>query len=53
MPLTEKGEKILQAMKAQYGPEKGERVFYASINAGRIKGAEATRRRIAKALKRK
>lgn len=25
-------------MTAQYGPEKGERVFYASENAGRITG---------------
>lgn len=40
MPLTTKGRKILRAMRAQYGPEKGERVFYASINAGKITGAE-------------
>jgi hypothetical protein len=39
MPLTEKGEKILASMKEQYGEEKGTRVFYASINAGKIKGA--------------
>jgi len=50
MPLTEKGRKILAAMRAQYGPEKGERVFYASINAGKIKGVEATRAKIAHAL---
>jgi hypothetical protein len=29
-------------MHAQYGAKKGESVFYASINAGRIKGAEKT-----------
>jgi hypothetical protein len=40
MPLTAKGQKILAAMKKEYGPEKGERVFYASINKGKIKGAE-------------
>ncbi len=38
MPLTGKGEKIMGSMKAQYGPSKGESVFYASANKGRIKG---------------
>lgn len=38
MPLTKKGSKVLSAMKKQYGAKKGERVFYASENAGRIKG---------------
>ena len=41
MPLTAKGEKILAAMKKQYGSEKGEQVFYASANAGKIKGVHA------------
>jgi hypothetical protein len=40
MPLTEKGEKIKASMKKQYGPEKGEEVFYASKNAGRIIGVD-------------
>jgi hypothetical protein len=40
MPLTEKGEKIRAAMHAQYGAKKGESVFYASINKGKITGAE-------------
>lgn len=40
MPLTAKGEEILAAMKRQYGDKKGEQVFYASINAGKITGAE-------------
>jgi hypothetical protein len=35
MPLTDEGEKVLAAMKAEYGPKKGEEVFYASINAGK------------------
>jgi hypothetical protein len=43
MPLTEKGEKIKSAMEQQYGPEKGERVFYASKNAGTISGVDARR----------
>lgn len=45
MPKTEKGKKIERAMKATYGPEKGERVFYASRNAGTIKGVDRPRRK--------
>lgn len=40
MPLNEKGEKIKKAMEEEYGPEKGERVFYASENKGTIKGVK-------------
>lgn len=40
MPLTEKGEKIKGAMEKQYGPEKGEKVFYASKNKGKITGVD-------------
>ena len=40
MPLTDKGKKIMGAMKRQYGAEKGEQVFYASRNKGRISGVE-------------
>ena len=41
MPLTEKGSTILSKMISHYGSmKKGKRVFYASINAGKIKGAE-------------
>lgn len=38
MPLTKKGKKIKKAMQEQYGSERGEKVFYASQNAGKIKG---------------
>ena len=38
MPLTEKGKKILKSMKEEYGKEKGEKVFYKSLNKGTIKG---------------
>jgi hypothetical protein len=38
MPLTKKGRKILEAMKDQYGDERGKQIFYASENAGTIKG---------------
>ena len=44
MPLTKKGAKIKAAMIHEYGAKKGERVFYASVNKGRIKGAELKRR---------
>lgn len=42
MPLTKKGKTIRTAMHKQYGngKGKGERVFHASRNAGRIKGVE-------------
>ena len=38
MPLTAKGKKIMKAMEKEYGSKKGEEVFYASMNKGRIKG---------------
>lgn len=41
MPLTAKGEEILASMKSEYGAEKGERVFYASKNAGKISGVDS------------
>lgn len=40
MPLNAKGQKIMRAMKKTYGPKKGERVFHASRNAGRISNVE-------------
>jgi hypothetical protein len=40
MPLTEKGSEIMGNMKEQYGEKKGEGVFYASKNAGKIKGVD-------------
>ena len=40
MPLTKKGKKIMSAMKKEYGPKKGESVFYASKNKKKIKGVE-------------
>lgn len=40
MPLTKKGKTILTDMEKEYGAKKGEGVFYASINAGKVKGAE-------------
>lgn len=38
MPLSLKGLKIRSAMRKEYGKRKGDRIFYASENKGRIKG---------------
>ena len=40
MPLSNKGSKIMRAMKKEYGTKKGEKVFYASKNKGTIKSVE-------------
>lgn len=48
MPLTKKGTKILKAMKDQYGAKKGKEVFYASINSGKVKGAEGKKKSTSK-----
>jgi hypothetical protein len=40
MPLTAKGEEIKSNMAKTYGPEKGEKVFYASKNKGTISGVD-------------
>ena len=40
MPLNKRGKKIMKSMKEQYGSKKGENVFYASLNKGKIKGVE-------------
>ena len=45
MPKTKKGQKIMRSMKAQYGPEKGERVFYASRNKGTITGVDKPKKK--------
>ncbi len=45
MPLTKKGSKIMRAMKEEYGSKKGEQVFYASKNKGKIKGVEKKKKK--------
>lgn len=46
MPLTEKGQHILNAMEETYGSEKkAKSVLYASKNAGKIKGIDNMRAR--------
>ena len=45
MPLAKKGQKILRNMKRQYGPKKGEQVFYASQNKGTITGTHKKKKK--------
>ncbi len=45
MPLTAKGKKIKRAMIKEYGKERGERIFYASENAGTIKGIKKRKKK--------
>ena len=45
MPLTKKGKQIMEAMQSEYGKERGQRVFYASANAGKIKGVDFKRKK--------
>ena len=40
MPLNKKGKEIMSSMKKTYGAKKGEQVFYATANKGKIKGVE-------------
>ena len=44
MPLTNKGIKVMAAMKKTYGAKKGKKVFYASANKGKIKGVHPMKR---------
>lgn len=43
MPLTTKGEEIHRAMVKEYGEKKGEAVFYASRNKGKITGVDSAK----------
>ena len=40
MPLNKKGKKIKKSMVKQYGKKKGEDVFYAMENSGKLKGVK-------------
>lgn len=44
MPLTAKGREILASMKKEYGAKKGTQIFYASANAGKIKGVHGKKK---------
>ena len=44
MPLTDKGRKILDKMRSEYGSEKkAKQVFYSAANAGTITGVHESR----------
>jgi hypothetical protein len=45
VPLTKKGSKIKRAMQKTYGKKKGASVFYASQNAGTIRGTHRKRKK--------
>jgi len=45
MPLTAKGRKIKKALGKEYGAKKGESIFYAMRNAGKITGVERKRKK--------
>lgn len=45
MPLNRKGRKIKRSMEQQYGKNKGDRIFYASENSGRIRGVKGRLKR--------
>lgn len=53
MPLTKKGNKIMRAMKQEYGTKKAEQVFYASRNAGKISGVDRSTIKSAKGAAKK
>ena len=40
MPLNKKGKKIKTSMTKRYGKKKGEAVFYAMENSGKLKGVK-------------
>ena len=44
MPLNKKGKKIMKKMKKEYGKKKGESVFYAMENSGKLKGVKKAKK---------
>ena len=40
MPLNKKGKKIKISMTKRYGKKKGESIFYAMENSGKLKGVK-------------
>ena len=45
MPLTKKGKKIKKNFVKEYGKEEGTSNFYATINKGKITGAEGAKKK--------
>ncbi len=44
MSLNKKGKKIMEKMKEEYGKKKGESVFYAMENSGKLKGVKKAKK---------
>jgi len=44
MSLNKKGKKIMKKMKEEYGKKKGESVFYAMENSGKLKGVKKAKK---------
>jgi hypothetical protein len=44
-PLTRLGRRIKRKMEKEYGKDKGDQVFYASENSGKLKGVTLKGRR--------
>ena len=40
MPLNKKGKKIKTSMTKRYGKKKGQAIFYAMENSGKLKGVK-------------
>ena len=40
MPLNKKGKKIKTSMTKKYGKKKGQAIFYAMENSGKLKGVK-------------
>lgn len=53
MPKTKKGKKVFAALKKEYGAKKGESVYYALVNSGKLKGAEPAKKKKTKKGKKK
>lgn len=45
MPLTTKGRKVMRELKDQYGDTRGEAVFYAMVNSGKLTNVEEKKRK--------
>lgn len=46
MPLSRKGRKIKRKMEEEYGKKKGDQVFYASENSGKLRGLRRRRKEL-------
>ena len=44
MPLTTKGRKVMRELQDQYGDKRGEGVFYAMVNSGKLTGVEGKKK---------